>query len=92
MLRHEQGLTDQYLYRVRALAVRAEHGQEVSSEIEIVVRQAVEHFLAVKTSDPFSNLSAFRRDLSWAADHTHESQPNYRKTLLFALQICPDKL
>jgi hypothetical protein len=77
---------------VQALGVRAEDGENVAEDIEAVVKEACQHFAAIKTSDPQENLSAFTARLKLTAEVTHASQAQFKETLLHAANACPTKI
>ena len=92
MREHEDGLISQYVGKVQALGVRAEGGEDVSTETATVVSEACEHFRVVKTSDAQANLSAFVAKLKLTAEVAHASQERFKQTLLHAASICPAKI
>lgn len=92
MSTHEEGLIEQYLHQIRALAVRAECGEDVATAVEAVLDEAVKHFRIVKSSDPQANLSAFKGKLKFNAELAHPSQSSFKKTLQYAIEKCPDTI
>jgi len=89
---HEEGLIEQYVHEIRAQAVRAERGEDVVTAVQAVLDRAVEHFRLVKSSDPQANLLAFKSKLKLTAELAHASQPNFKKSLEYAFENCPDKI
>ncbi|MBD9400833.1 hypothetical protein [Comamonas sp. CMM02] len=89
---HEEGLISQYVSKIQHLAVRAEEGKDVTSEVENTVKEAVNHFRIVQSSDPYANLLAFKGRLSIFASVVHPSQPAYRRTLEHAANACPSDI
>ncbi len=87
MSNSEHGLVDQYVTRICQLAVRAEGGEDVRSEVAAAVGEAQEHFLAVVDSDPATTLESFIGQLRFKADMVHPSQPRYAETLRAASEL-----
>lgn len=81
MSNSEHGLVNQYLTRVCQLAVRAQNGEDIAVELLIAVREAQDHFLLVKDSNPASTLESFIGQLRFKADRVDPSQPVYAETL-----------
>ena len=92
MSNHEEGLISQYVEAVQALGVRAENGEDIHTEVDTLVVKAVDHFRAVKTSDPQANLSVFQARLRMVGALAHSSQPVFKETLLRAANACPPQI
>ena len=92
MNNHEEGLISQYVEKIQSLGVRAESGEAVDSAVVLAIKSACEHFRIVTTSDPAANLATFKGRLKSSAELTHNSQPTYKRTLLFAVENCPNAL
>lgn len=92
MNNHEEGLIQQYVHAIQALGVRAESGEDVTAAIASKVKEAVDHFRIVKSSDPLANLLAFKGRLKIVAEATHSSQPSFKETLRQAADICPNDI
>jgi hypothetical protein len=84
---NDKGLIAQYTKIVKVLAVKAHKGENVTSQVESVVREACEHFSRSRASDPDALLNGFREALKMAAELTHESQPKVRETLAQAASL-----
>ena len=89
---HEEGLITIYVRDIQGLSVRAEAGEDVKAEVDVVVKKACEHFYIVKSSDPQANLTAFKGRLKLTAEISHPSQPAIKNTLMYAASICPDEI
>ena len=87
MRNSEKGLVDQYVTTICQLAVRADAGEDVRTEVATAVRQAQDHFLAVVGSDPATTLESFIGQLRFRAELVHQSQPQYAATLSKAAEI-----
>jgi hypothetical protein len=89
---HEEGLIIQYVHEIQVLGVRAEAGEDVNAAVEAVVKKAVEHFRIVESSDPQANLSTFKGRLGITAEVEHSSQLVFKRTLQYAVSVCPAEI
>lgn len=85
----EKGLVEQYVSGVRALAVRAYDGESVEHVVQEFIEKACSHLSHMASTTPAANLAAFAAQLKFQAALTHESQPAYKNTLLYAASLIP---
>lgn len=81
----EVGLAGQYLTRVHQLATQAQAGQNVDTELNAVVNEAIDHFAII--FNPAATLEYFISQLKFNADLVHESQPIHAEALTRAATI-----
>jgi hypothetical protein len=84
---YDEGLINQYISQIEALAFKAQEGKDVEADIKAVLEKASTHFLIVKTSDSNANLARFKARLKLNAEIVHESQLKYKTALNLASKL-----
>ncbi|MCT9114721.1 hypothetical protein N6G02_01120 [Cupriavidus gilardii] len=86
-MQKDMGLVNLYLEQIRALAVRAQNGEDVSESVAAAVAKAKEHFSNVVGHSSGELVSAYVSQLKLQSHIAHESQPILKKTLLEAARL-----
>jgi hypothetical protein len=76
------GLVNLHLTRVNQLAVRAQRGEDIASELGAAIAEAVDQFALV--FNPAAQLDGFIGQLRFSAEQVHGTQPEYADVLLKA--------
>jgi hypothetical protein len=81
----DDALIDEYMDKIQALAVLGLHGEDVDTELSIVVSEACYYLSHSLQCDAHNNLLSFNRRLKKIVSTVHPCLPVYKKTLESAL-------